>query len=278
MKALLATVVSISLFLGCAGPEPEPVVEVAPEPVAAPDIRGEDVTYEVDGVQLNGYIAYDAAQEGERPGVLVVHEWWGNNDYARERARMLAGMGYTAMALDMYGDGKLAEHPEDAQKFMMEVFSQMDVGVARFRAARTLLEEHPTTDGSRTAAIGYCFGGAVVLHMARIGEDLDAVASFHGNLATESPASEGAVAARVLVLHGADDPFVPAESVEAFKAEMEAAGADYEFIAYPGAQHSFTNPGATAVGEEFEMPLVYQAEADEQSWARLESYLAETFE
>ena len=160
---------------------------------------------------------------------------------------------------------------------MMEVLGQMDVGVERFRAARRLLEEHATTDGSRTAAIGYCFGGAVVLHMARLGEDLAGVASFHGDLSTQSPAEPGSIQARILVLHGADDPFVTAEQVEAFEAEMAAAGADMKFVAYPGAVHSFTNPGATALGEQFGMPLAYQREADEQSWAELELFLEQSF-
>jgi dienelactone hydrolase len=279
MRCASVVILGVLLLGACATPEteeqaaPEPDVAQAPEP----DIRGEEVAYEVDGVQLNGYLAYDAAQTGERPGVLVVHEWWGHNDYARERARMLAEMGYTALAVDMYGDGKLAEHPEDAQKFMMEVLGQMDVGVERFRVARSVLEKHDTTDASRTAAIGYCFGGAVVLHMARLGDDLEGVASFHGDLSTRNPAEPGTVQARVLVLHGADDPFVPAESIEAFKAEMEGAGADMKFIAYPGAVHSFTNPAATAVGEEFGMPLAYQQEADELSWAELEGFLADSF-
>ena len=278
MRALLSMIAIVCLG-ACAAPEPPP--ERAAEPPApaesGPDIRGEEVAYEVGGVQLNGYLAYDAALEGVRPGVLVVHEWWGHNEYARRRARMLAEMGYTALAVDMYGDGKYAEHPEDAQRFMMEVISQLDVAAERFRAARRVLEEHPTTDVARTAAIGYCFGGAVVLHMARLGEDLAGVASFHGDLASRAEAEPGDITARILVLHGADDPFVPAEQIAAFEQEMDSVGADWEFIAYPGAVHSFTNPDATAIGEKFELPLVYDAQADEQSWAELESFLAEIF-
>src|SRR5690606_15826038 len=144
----------------------------------------------------------------------------------RMRADMLAQMGYTAMALDMYGDGKVATHPEDAQKFMQEVFANVEAGKKRFIAAREVLESHATTDADSTAAIGYCFGGNVVLQMAREGMDLDGVASCHGSLSTQNPAGPGDIEVRILVLHGADDSLVPAEQVDAFKSEMEAAGAD----------------------------------------------------
>lgn len=246
-------------------------------PEHKPDIRGEEVTYQAGDTTLKGYLAYDSNLQGKRPGVLVVHEWWGHNEYARTRAHMLARLGYTALALDMYGEGKQASHPEDAQKFMTEVMSNMDLMQARFEAAEELLRQHETTNPDKIAAIGYCFGGAVVLNMARQGADLEGVASFHGNLATQNPAEPGDIKAGILVLHGADDSFVPPEQVEAFKKEMEAAGADYEFIAYPGAVHSFTNPGATALGEKFNLPLAYNESADEQSWQELQEFLKEIF-
>ena len=192
------------------------------------------------------------------------------------RARMLAEMGYTALALDMYGDGKAAEHPDDAQKFMSEVLNNMSGGEARFLAAKDLLEAHETTAG-QVAAIGYCFGGAIVLHMARIGTDLRGVASFHGDLSTQAPAQPGTVKARILVLHGADDPFVPAEKVDAFKKEMADANVDMRFVAYSDTVHSFTNPGATALGEKFGMPLIYNEKADKESWAELNRFLKEIF-
>lgn len=269
---------ALAVLVACSSPEPAPPEPApAPPPPAGPDLRGEPVDYTVGETALRGYMAWDAAVTGPRPGVLVVHEWWGHNDYARERADMLAEMGYTAFALDMYGEGKLAEHPDDAQAFVDEVISDMPGAEARFRAALELLREHPSTDPERTAAIGYCFGGGVVLHMARVGEDLDAVASFHGSLGTAAPAQPGTVKARVLVLNGNEDPMVTPEHVEAFEKEMADAGVDMRFVGYPGAQHSFTNPGATAIGEEFGMPLAYHEEADRQSWAELEEFLAETF-
>ena len=247
------------------------------ELVTTPAIVGEDIAYEVDGISMNGYLAYDRNQTGQRPGVLIVHEWWGHNDYVRGRADMLAELGYTAFALDMYGDDKQADHPADAQKFMMEVLNNMSAGESRFRVARKLLEEHATTDASRTAAIGYCFGGGIVLHMARVGTDLKGVASFHGTLATATPAEAGGVSAKLLVAHGADDPFVPAAELEAFKQEMADAGADMKFIAYPGAVHAFTNPAATAMGEKHGLPLAYNEAADTESWVELKSFLQEIF-
>lgn len=242
-----------------------------------PELRSEEITYQAGDVELKGYLVYDANADEPRPGVLVVHEWWGHNDYVRNRAYMLARMGYTALALDMYGDGKLAEHPDDAGKFMTEVANNMDIMQARFEAAEAVLRQHASVDSEQIAAIGYCFGGGVVLTMATQGADLKGVASFHGSLPPVTPASEGSVNAKVLVLHGADDPLVSAEQVEAFKRGMDNANADYEFIAYPGATHSFTNPSATAVGERFGMPLAYNKAADEQSWAELQSFLEDVF-
>jgi dienelactone hydrolase len=244
---------------------------------AKKDIKGEEISYSADGVTLKGYLAYDANQKGKRPGILVVHEWWGHTDYVRKRARMLAEMGYTAFALDMYGDGKTAAHPKDAKKFMMSVFQNMKEGKARFEAAHKLLDGHKTTDPAKTAAIGYCFGGAIVLHMARGGSDLKGVASFHGNLSTKVPAKPGQVKAKVLVLHGAKDPMVPEQQVAAFKKEMADANVDMKFIAYPGALHAFTNPAATQLGKKFGIPIAYNKDADQKSWAELKTFLKEIF-
>jgi dienelactone hydrolase len=238
-------------------------------------LAGQEVTYSHAGTTMHGYLAKPAAA-GKHPVVLVVHEWWGQTDYIRRRADLLAELGYVALAVDMYGDGKIADHPKDAGAFAGEVRNNMDVGEARFRAAMALLEDQPEADLSRAAAIGYCFGGGVVLEMARRGLDLDAVVSFHGSLGTSSPAGPGAVKAKVLVLNGADDPFVKPEQIAAFKQEMEAAGVDYRFIDYPGAVHGFTNPDATANGEKFGLPLAYSADADAASWAEMQRFFAAT--
>ena len=264
------------LFTACGDTQTTDEPQTAEAPTE-PDVRAEEIDYTAGGVTLKGYLAYNVNVEGQRPGVLVVHEWWGHNEYARRRARMLAELGYTALAVDMYGDGKTAGHPDEAGAFMNEVVSNMDLGQARFEAAMEVLANHATADPEHMAAIGYCFGGAVVLHMARRGLNLDGVVSFHGALNTEEPAQPGAVTARILVLHGADDGFIPQEVVDGFKQEMDAAGATYEFIAYPGAVHSFTNPDADSAGAQFDLPLAYNPEADAQSWEAMQNFFKTIF-
>ena len=242
-----------------------------------PKIQGKTVEYSAQGVVMKGYLAYDENIKDKRPGVLVVHEWWGLNDYARKRARMLAELGYTALAVDMYGDGKQAMHPDDAGRFSSELMKNFDVGKARFMAAMDFLRQQPTVDPTRIAAIGYCFGGGVVLNMARQGVDLKGVASFHGGLTPVKPAQSGAVKAKILVLNGADDKFIPPEQIEAFKQEMKTAGADFKLISYPGAVHSFTNPEADEFGKKFKMAIGYNADADRKSWNELKKFLNEIF-
>lgn len=241
------------------------------------EVQGTEVSYQAGDTTLKGYLAVDTAKPGKRPGILVVHEWWGHNDYARKRARMLAELGYTALAVDMYGDGKQAAHPDDAGKFAGEVSKNMPLAEARFRAAMELLKSQPSVAGDDIAAIGYCFGGGVVLEMARRGLALDGVASFHGSLGTQSPAQEGQLQAKVLVMNGEADPFVKAEAIAAFKQEMQNAGVDYQFINYPGAKHSFTNPDADTFGQKFNLPLEYNAEADKKSWAALQQFFDTIF-
>ncbi len=236
-----------------------------------------EVTYSSDGTVMKGYLAFDASKDGKRPGVLVVHEWWGLNDYARMRARMLAELGYVGMAVDMYGDGKQASHPEDAAKFAAEVMQNTDTTKARFVAALELLRRDERVDPARVAAIGYCMGGGVVLQMARLGVDLNAVASFHGSLPTRQPAQPGMVKAKVLVCNGGADPFVTPEQIEQFKKEMSDAGVDYQFVSYPGAMHSFTNRAADSLGAKFGLPLAYSQSADEKSWVELQQFLNRTF-
>jgi dienelactone hydrolase len=240
-------------------------------------IKGEEVEYKAGNTVHKGYLVYDDAVTGKRPGVLVVHEWWGHNEHARNGARKLAGAGYVALALDMYGDGKRADHPDQAGKFAGEVGKNLPLMKSRFEAGMKLLRKQAQVDGKRVAAIGYCFGGSVVLQMAREGENLRGVASFHGGLATEHPAKAGKVKARVLVLNGADDLMVPAEQIATFRKEMESAKVDYKFVSYPGAKHSFTNPEADANGAKFNLPLAYNAKADQESWAELQAFLKLVF-
>ncbi len=236
-------------------------------------VVGKTVEYTAGGTTLKGYLAYDDKVKGKRPGVLVVHEWWGLNDYARKRARMLAELGYTALAVDMYGEGKTAAHPDDAGKFSSEVMKNFDTAKVRFAAGEDLLKKEPTVDPERIAAIGYCFGGGVVLNMVRQGADLKAAVTFHGMLMPVTPAEPGMIKAKILVLHGGDDKFTTPEQVQAFKDEMTKAGADYKFIVYAGAMHSFTNPEATAYGKKFNIPLAYNKKADKESWHEMKKFL-----
>lgn len=241
------------------------------------ELREQTVEYRSGDTILKGFLAWDDATTTKRPGVLVVHEWWGLNDYSRERAKQLAHLGYTAFALDMYGDGKSATHPADAQEFMHSVMSQADVMKKRFAAAKAVLEQDATVDPQRIAAIGYCFGGHVVLQMAREGLPLKAVASFHGMLNSPEPAKPNTVKARVAVFNGADDSMVSEQSIKAFEQEMQSASVDYTLVNYAGAKHGFTNPEATALGQQFNMPIAYNAEADADSWKKLQTLLADVF-
>ena len=244
---------------------------------AQAEVVTEKVSYRQGDTIMKGLIAYDSSIKGKRPGVLVVHEWWGHNDYAQKRATMLAEMGYTALAVDMYGDGKTADHPDDAGKFSGAVMSNMPVAKARFESAMNTLKQHATVEDDKIAAIGYCFGGGVVLAMARMGVDLKGVASFHGSIATKTPVQKGQIKAKIRVFNGEADPFVKTEQIVAFKQEMDAASVDYKFVNYPGAKHAFTNPGADEYGKKFNIPLAYNAQADKASWADTDVFLKEIF-
>jgi dienelactone hydrolase len=237
--------------------------------VAASTASGAVKTREVDykqagtGTPLKGMIAWDDAKTGKRPGVLVVHEWWGLNEHARNAARKLAEAGYVGFALDLYGNGKSTEHQHDAEGMMNQAMGDPAAIKARFDAALDQLKQDPHVDTTKLAAIGYCMGGAVVLNMARAGEDLKAVVSFHGILQTQAPAEKGKVKARVLALAGDSDSFVPMEQVEAFKKEMAAADVKSDVVVYKNTKHGFTNPDAAKYG----MPqLAYNATAAKESW------------
>lgn len=244
---------------------------------AQAELKTQVIEYQIGGDSYTGYLAYDDSQTGKRPGVLVVHEWWGHNDYVRKRAEMLAGLGYTAFALDMYGTGKLAQHPQDATNFMQAVVSNMNVAERRFEAAFNLLRNHPTVESEKIAALGYCFGGATSLHMARQGLDLDGVASFHGALGSETAAEKGKVKGEVIIFTGEADPMIPAEDVSAFHQEMTNANVAHSIYSYPGAKHGFTNPAADDFGKRFNLPLAYDAAADADSWLKTRDFLAKVF-
>ena len=241
------------------------------------DIVTREVSYKQGDTVMKGFVAYNDEIETVRPGILVMHEWWGHNAYARKRARMLAEMGYTALAVDMYGDGQTADHPDDAGKFSSAVGSNLPLAKARYEAALETLKQQPGVEADKIAAIGYCFGGGILLNMARMGTDIDGIVSYHGSLATGSPAQKGDIKTRIRVFNGADDPFVKPEQIEAFKKEMESAGVDYKVVNYPGAKHSFTNPGANEFGKKFNLPLEYNEQADKQSWEDMKAFLQDAF-
>lgn len=240
-------------------------------------VVGKLVEYEVDGVKMKGWLAHDDAVRGKRPGVLVVHEWWGLNDYAKKRATMLAEAGYVALAVDMYGDGKTADNPKDAGALAGSVNKNPPVARARFAAAEKLLNRQPLVKKNEIAALGYCFGGGVVLNMARNGEPLKGVVSYHGVLATDVSVKPGGIKSKVRVFTGDADPIVPAEQVEAFRTEMTNANADWQLVSYPGVKHTFTNPEADAYAAKFSLPLKYDAHADHNSWAHTLDFLKSLF-
>ena len=244
---------------------------------AEPKVMAKTVEYSAQGVVMKSYLAFDESVQGKRPGVLVVPEWWGLNDYARTRARMLAELGYTALAVDMYGEGKVVTTPDEAGKLSSEAFKNIDATKARFMAAVDFLKGQPTVDPNRVAAIGYCFGGGVVLNMARQGVDLKGVVSFHGSLTAVKPAQAGSVKAKILVLAGGADKFISPEQIETFKQEMKGAGADYQYFSYQEALHSFTNPEATELGKKFNMPIAYNAQADKESWDEMKKFFTAIF-
>ena len=272
MKHLLNLLVVALVFTACSKSDSDSNQQ------KEPSIVGEEISYSTDDVTMNGYIAHDENMSGERPGILVVHEWWGHNEYARSRADQLAELGYVALAVDMYGDGKKADHPEDAQKFSSEVMSNFDSAKARFMEAMETLKANPNVNPEKIGAIGYCFGGGVVIAMANAGVDLDGVAGFHATLGVPVMPKEGQTTSRVIVFNGADDPFVTAEQEAAMDSAMAAANVDYTYITYEGAQHSFTSPDADSLGQQFELPLSYNQEADNKSWERMKEFFNKTFE
>jgi dienelactone hydrolase len=238
-------------------------------------LKTETIEYKDGDAVLEGYLAYDDAIEGKRPGVVVVHEWWGQTPYVRKRAEQLAGLGYIAFALDMYGKGKTTKDPKQAGEWAAPFRTDRTFGRARAAAGLAVLKNHKLTDVRRVAAIGYCFGGTAVLEMARGGADLAGVASFHGTLETPMPAGPGSVKAKVLVLHGGDDPFVPPGQVAAFEEEMRKAGGDWQVNIYSGAMHAFTNPDVDSYGLK---GAAYNERADRRSWEAMRIFFAEIFQ
>jgi dienelactone hydrolase len=230
------------------------------------------VTYRQDGTAMQGFLAYDDGLQGKRPGVLVVHEWWGLNDFARERAVKLGGLGYVALAADMYGGGATTRDREEAGKLAGALRGNPDLLRARARAALKVLAADPRVDPKRLAAIGFCFGGTTVLELAYSGADLAGVVSFHGGLPRPQPGDLKRLKAKILVLHGADDPHVPAADIAAFEQAMRQAGTDWQMVFFGGAVHGFTNPAA---GDNKASGVAYDARAARRSWRCLQEFFRE---
>jgi dienelactone hydrolase len=240
-----------------------------------PNIKEQKLNYQIDGTEYFNYVYYNASNNGKRPGILVVDEWWGLTDYGKKRARDLASLGYISMVVDMYGNEKTVEDPQNAGKLASVIYKEPSLAKKRMDVAIEHLKKYSQTDPSKIGAIGYCFGGFVVLNAAKLGSDLKGVVSFHGGLDGAKPDKEK-MKAKIMVCHGADDPFEN-PNVEKFKREMEEAGVDYRFIIYPGATHAFSNPKATAKGEKYNMPIKYNEEADKRSWNEMKEFFEKIF-
>lgn len=227
-------------------------------------LHSEEITYQEGQTTFQCHLYYPNNLKGKHPGVLVLPEWWGCNDYCRHRAQMLAALGYVALAVDMYGEGKQADNPKEASAMATPFYKNPEMGINRLKAAIEKLKTIANVDANRIAAIGYCFGGAQVLNAARKGVDMKAVVSFHGGL-KGVPATPNTTKARILVCHGLDDSFIPEEDVQWFKQNLDSLHVAYEFKTYPGT-HAFTNPASTESGKKFNLPIAYNEESDKASW------------
>jgi len=242
-----------------------------------PVIKEKVVTYTADGVTLKSYVFYNENQKGKRPAIIVAPEWWGNNEYAKKRAHMLAELGYIAIATDFYGDDKFGTNPAEAQALATPFYKDPALGKARIDAAIDKIKEYPQTDPAKIAAIGYCFGGSMVLNAAKMGSDLKGVVSFHGGLGGSVPAKKGSTKAKILVCHGDADKFSTEADIQKFKTNLNEESVPYTFIVYPNATHAFTNPHSTDTGKKFKMPIAYNEAADKKSWSDMQKFFKTIF-
>jgi dienelactone hydrolase len=244
---------------------------------AGSGIREEVVTYKDGGTTLLGYVAYNKKITGRRPAILVVPEWWGLNDYAKMRARKLADLGYVAMAVDVFGDGRIASDPQQAMAYTKPFYQDPELAKSRVEAGMYELSKIPQADPENVAAIGYCFGGYVVLNAAKLGSPLKGVVSFHGGIGG-APVDKNQLKAKLLICQGAADSIAPLPLTEAFAHQLDSIGADYTLKVYPNATHAFSNPASTEIGKKFNLPLTYNPAADSASWQDMQEFLSSLFQ
>jgi len=266
---------SVIMFASCNNSE-STATNQTKDSASTAQLKEENITYNCDNTSMNGYVVYKDSGQEKRPAVLVVHEWWGLNDYSKRRARELADLGYVAMAVDMFGNGQTASSPDEAMKLAGPFYQDPQLTKTRLDAALVKLKTFPQVDTSNIAAIGYCYGGYTVLNAAKLGEPLKGVVSFHGNLGGVKP-DKNLLKARVLVLHGEADPIVKQDEVSQFRKQMDSAGANYTFKSFPNAKHAFTNPAADSVENKFHIGVGYNADADRQSWNDMKDFLRGLF-
>lgn len=240
------------------------------------NVKGENLDYTGDGVTMKGFVASNERDSSLKPIVLILPEWWGISDYTRGRAKQLAALGYLAFAVDIYGEGKTAETPDEAGKLAAPFYAPGSMAKNRFDAAIAKIKTYPGADTNKIAAIGYCFGGAMVLNMARLGEPLKGVVSFHGNL-IGVPLKKELLKADVLICHGDSDKFVLPAEVALFKKQMDSIGANYTFKTYENATHAFTNPMADEKAKKYNMPVRYNATADTASFNEMKIFFTKIF-
>lgn len=274
-RVALLLLAASAIFTACNNSSSTPASGADSTKTAA-TLKEEDVTYSADSTTMKGFVVYSDSTQGKRPGILVVHEWWGMNDYSKSRARQLAALGYVAMAVDMYGNGQVAETPDGAMKLAKPFYMNPQLAKTRLDAALAKLKTFPQVDTSQIAAIGYCYGGYVVTNAAKLGSNLKGVVSFHGDLSGAAP-DKNLMKAKFLICHGEADSLVPPRVVALFKKQMDSVGADYTFKSYPNAMHAFTNPASTANGQKFKMPIAYNEEADKNSWNDMKDFFNKIF-
>ena len=272
---IVSSIFSLTLFGACTSDEKKDNKTTSNTETKTAKLKEETVVYTLDSLKMNSYVVYDENVQGKRPAVLVIHEWWGLNDYAKRRAKQLAELGYIAMAVDMYGNNRTADNAKDAEKLAMPYYMNPQMAKKVFDSAVSQLKKYEQVDQTKMAGIGYCFGGGMLLNFARMGEPLNGVVSFHGSL-LGTPADKNLTRAEILVCHGEKDDFVNAQ-VAPFKKQMDSIGKAITFKTYPNATHAFTNPDATATGQRLKMPIEYNAAADTASWNDMKEFFGRIF-